>query len=75
MSPKQIKQFNAMRAALIKIGKGYQTPQQIHKTSKKTYGLDPEEVLQMAYENMQNDANIAVSGVKAIDLKAQEVAS
>lgn len=75
MSPKQIKQFNAMRAALITISKGYQTPAQIRKNATEQYGLDPEEVLEMSYQNIQNEASNAVKGVKALALKPLEVGS
>ena len=48
------------------ISKGYCTPDQLRKSSKKSCGLDYTESLEMAYENIQNDARMAVKNVKAI---------
>lgn len=69
MTTLQIHQFNTMRAALIKISKGYQTASQIRRDSEKDYGLDFEEAIEMAYENIQMDAARYVKGVKEIKLK------
>lgn len=63
----QVKQFNVMRNYLLRISKGYSTTSQLKKESRSDYGLDYEEVLEMAYENMQGEARLAVRGVKAIN--------
>lgn len=55
-----------MLYALQKIAKAYQTPSQLKKDSEKQYGLDYEEALEMAYENMQAEAKQAVKGVKKL---------
>ena len=66
MTDKQKAQFNAMRAALLTIGKEYQTPTQLRKAAHSQYGIDYEEVLEMSYENIQTTAKAAVSGIKAL---------
>ena len=69
ITEKQVFQFNQMRAMLIKIYKEYQTPAQMRRDSEKQYGLDFEETIEYAYENIQNTAKYAVKGVKHIILK------
>ena len=64
ITEKQVQQFNQMRNALIKISKGYQTTKQLKKGSETEYGLDYEEALEMAYENIQADAALNVKGIK-----------
>lgn len=59
-------QFNNMRNALIVISRKYMTTNQIRKQSEKDYGLDYEEALEMAYENVQSIAKEAVKGVKSV---------
>lgn len=66
MTPKQRQQFNKMRTTLLRISKAYQTVKQLRKSAEKDYGLEPEEVIEMAYENIQNEAKDAVKGVKQI---------
>lgn len=57
-----------MLAILKMISKDYQTPAQLRKNSEKEYGLDYEEALEMAYENLQGEAAFAVKGVKIISI-------
>jgi hypothetical protein len=64
MSPKEKEQFNRMRLALLRINKAYETPSQLRKSANKTFGLGYEEVLEMAYENVKNEASSAVKGIK-----------
>jgi len=66
MTKKQIEQFNRMRNSLIKIHKGYQTPDQLRRNSEKEYGLGYEETLEMVYENIQSEAKQAVKNVREI---------
>lgn len=63
MTPKQREQFNRMRATLKRIASGYQTPQQLRRGSEKQYGLDADEAIEYAYENIQQEAKEAVAGV------------
>jgi hypothetical protein len=66
MKPEQKQQFNQMLAGLRQIAKGYQTLKQLEKSSKSEYGLSYVETLEMAYENMQNDAKFYSKGVKPL---------
>lgn len=66
MTTKQMQQFNKMREVLLKIAKRYQSPDRLRKNSEKDYGLDYEEALEMAYENIQTDAARVVKGIKEI---------
>ena len=73
ITERQALQFNLMLAKLKLISKGYSTPAQIQKESKGAFGLDYEEALEMAYENIQNDAKFACYGVKPIPVTITEV--
>lgn len=61
---KQAQQFNRMLSALKQIGH-YSTPAQIRNEYK---ALDPEEALEMAYENIQGDASRACKNVRMISI-------
>ena len=63
---KQKQQFNSMLNALKKIRKHYQTPAQLRKDSAKDFGLDFDEAIEMAYENIQSEATVACKGVKQL---------
>ena len=65
MTPTQQKQFNRMLEALRRIANEYQTPQQLKKGGAESFGLEPSEAIEMAYENIQEDAKAAVKGVRA----------
>lgn len=64
MTPKQREQFNRMRAALKRIATGYQTPEQLRRSAMREYGIDGAEAIDYAYENIQQEAGRAVSGVR-----------
>lgn len=65
ITAKQAHQFNQMRATLIKIHKGYMTPEQIRKSDDAEFhGFS--DALSMAYENIQEEARISVKGIKSI---------
>lgn len=66
MTKKREEQFNRMLAALRKIANDYQTPEQIRKGSKDSWGLDADEALEMAYENLQNEAKSAAKNIRPI---------
>lgn len=55
-----------MRDALIEITK-YQTPDKLRKDSEKDWGVDFEEAIEMAYENIQGTAKYAVKGIRAVN--------
>ncbi len=66
MTKKQIDNYNKMRNALIEITK-YQTPYKLRKDSEKDWGVDFEEAIEMAYENIQVTAKDAVKGVRVVN--------
>ena len=57
ITEKQKNQFNIMLNSLKRI-KAYQSPKQLRRDSGKDWGLNFEEAIEMAYENMQNEASI-----------------
>lgn len=66
MTPKQREQFNRMRATLLNIARGYQTPDQLRRNSEKDFGCEFHECLEYAYENIQAEAKAAVKGVREL---------
>jgi hypothetical protein len=50
--------------ALHKIARGFLTPDQLRRKAEKEYGLCYAEVLEMAYENMQEEAQRAIKGMR-----------
>lgn len=72
ITKKKAEQFNRMLNAHKKISKAYQTPKQLRKDSKKDWGLDYEEALEMAYENIQQEAAVAANGVSEIKMPVAE---
>ena len=66
---KQKRQYNLMLGTLRRIVNHYQTPDQLRKSSEKEYGLDYEETLEMAYENIQNEAKAVIKNVKYLRLQ------
>lgn len=65
ITEKQKQQFNLMLNSLKKI-KAYQTPDRLRKDSEKDWGLDFEEAIEMAYENIQSEAAFASKNVKPL---------
>lgn len=57
-------QQRRMYDALKRIARGYQTPDQLRRNSERQYGLDYADVLEFAYENMQQDARNAIRGLR-----------
>ena len=68
MTPKQIRQWNQMRHTLLRISKQYMSSQKLRKESEGEYGLEFEESIEMAYDNIQGEAKSAVKGVKEIKI-------
>lgn len=64
MTPKQQDQFNRMLHTLRRISRDYMTPEQIQRD--KETGLYYEDHLEMAYENIQQEAKAACKGVREI---------
>lgn len=65
ITEKQKQQFNLMLNALKRI-KAYQSPEKLRKDSSKDWGLDFEEAIEMAYENIQGEAAFACKNVKPL---------
>jgi hypothetical protein len=42
----------------------YMSPERLRRHAEKTYGLDYEEALEMAYENMLGEAKAALAGYR-----------
>lgn len=65
MTPKQQRQFNQMHAALKRIA-AYQSPDALTRTALKRYGLNPDEAVSYAYQNIQAEARAGIRGVRPI---------
>jgi len=50
--------------ALKKIAKSYDSATTILKTAEERYGLNPDECLEMAYDNIQIEAREAIRNVR-----------
>ncbi len=70
ITERQAKQFNHMLMRLRRISKGYQTPDQLRRGCKGEYGLGYLESLEMAYENLQEEAKDGAAGVSPIKIAA-----
>lgn len=68
MTDKQIDQFNYM-VETLKIITKYDKPDKIRKNAQKDYGLDYEEALEMAYENIQGEAAFSIRNIRPIKKK------
>lgn len=66
MTPKQQEQFNRMRSVLKRISTGYSTPDQLRRHAEREYGIDADEAIMYAYENIQQEAKLAVAGVREV---------
>lgn len=52
----------------------YQSPERLRRSAEKQYGLTPEESIEMAYENVIEEARRAVKGKRRPALKATRTA-
>lgn len=66
MTHKQKTQYNKMRDTLIKIARNYGTPEQLGRAAEKGLQHSFEDALEMAYENIQYEAQSCIKGVRAI---------
>jgi len=66
MTDKQVEQFNFMLSVLRRIARDYQTPEQLRANCERQYGLEFKDALEMAYDNIQADAEATIKGVRAI---------
>lgn len=65
MTKKEARQFNQMHQALTRIC-AYETPSAIARTAMKNYGLNPDEAVAYAYENVRSEARAGIKGVRAV---------
>ena len=54
---------------LRRIARGYRTPKHLRRTCERDFGLEYVEALEMAYENIQEDAAKALKGVRLTPVK------
>jgi len=50
-------------AALQRIA-SYDSPEKLHRTAEKRYGLSGSEAIEMAYDNVREEAKAAINGVR-----------
>lgn len=61
---KRLEREQRMYDALRGIAKECQTPSQLRRTAERMHGLEYEEALEMAYENLQRLAALAIKGMR-----------
>ncbi|CAM3934083.1 hypothetical protein [Achromobacter marplatensis] len=71
MTQKERTDYERMRLALKRISTGYMTLRQLERDAEKHLGLYYAEALEMAYENIRDDARKAVRGVRSIAQQSQ----
>jgi|WetSurMetagenome_2_1015567.scaffolds.fasta_scaffold621562_2 hypothetical protein len=69
ITEKQAQDYNSMLAALNKITKDFYSPDRLSRSCMREYGLEYNEALEMAYENMQQTAHLACKGIRPIKLE------
>lgn len=60
----KMEQFNRMYDVLHTIAHNYYPAMSLRMVAEEKYGLDPDEAIEQAYENMRSDARKAIQGVK-----------
>ena len=65
MTPKQAEHYTQMRRALQRITK-YQSVSSLHRYALRDYGLDANEAIEMAYENVIQEAKVGLRGTKEV---------
>ena len=51
----------------------YESPEKLRRDAERDYGLEYEEVLEMAYENVLHEAKSAIKGMRLPQRKGQVV--
>ncbi len=59
-----IQQQQLLFDGLCRIAKGFEKSERLLKHAERDYGLAPAEALEMAYDNMQEIARLALKGIK-----------
>jgi len=67
MNERQANQFNNMLRVLRRIARDYQTADLLLKYGERDYGISGCEALEMAYDNIQQEARNAVFRVRPIE--------
>lgn len=68
ISSKQAAAFNAMLKVLNRIANEYSDPTQLLDRCEVEYGIDYEDALEMAYENIQGEAQAVINHVEPLYL-------
>lgn len=63
ISEKQLVQARRMYDALKRIA-AYQSPDQLRRGAQKQYGLDADEAIEYAYENVLFEAKVVLKGAR-----------
>ena len=71
MTNKQIENYNRMLETLKRISK-YLKPEYLEKHSRKLYGLDYHETLEMSYENVIQEAKNGMKGVRKLRVDSKD---
>jgi len=66
MTEKQKEQFNRMLITLRRIAKDYMTTNQLKKSAEVEFAEDYENLLEMSYENIQQEARAGSRGIRNI---------
>lgn len=67
MSNNELAYFNTLR----RIAREYQTPDQLRKSAERDFGVSYEEALEMAYENLQSEAERTIKGKRRPKQKSE----
>ena len=68
ITKKQFENYNEMLSTLKKISKEFMSAEELQKKSQKMYGLDYDEALEMAYENIQSLASRICKQIRPLKL-------
>lgn len=55
-----------MYKTLKKISEGYQSSEELRTDSEDEFGLEFEEAIEMAYDNIQSEATFAIKNIKPL---------
>ena len=59
----ELQKLQRLYDALKRIS-AYQSPEQLHRSAQKQYGLPGDEAIEMAYENVLSEAKAAIKGMR-----------
>lgn len=67
------KEYNQMRDALLKIALNYWSAEDLKEHAEEEYGLGYHEALEMAYENIQQEAKTGLNGIVILGDKTVKI--